>query len=215
VPRPSGTSQEGSVLSSIASAELRFRQDNVTHVILLDANGDLLLFFSRDAGSQHYYPRFGVSTSSAPETLEAAGDVSPTALKGTMGFSWDPGLDLAPSQQGPYTPSSRNACLNMIDKRSGQNLQKLGPNAEGIAISYCDELYLLRDGVEHAGRSITNRTVEAAIQGLRFGFQSSGYLREFFGPGRHDGVELGWNDAWDSKCTCMKYTSKAYDIPSV
>jgi nitrite reductase/ring-hydroxylating ferredoxin subunit len=63
VPRPSGTSQEGSVLSSIASAELRFRQDGVTHVILLDANGDLLLFFSRDAGSQHYYPRFGRSRS--------------------------------------------------------------------------------------------------------------------------------------------------------
>jgi ABC-type branched-subunit amino acid transport system substrate-binding protein len=215
VPRPSGTSQEGAVLSNIASAELRFRQDGVTHVILLDANGDLLIFFSRDAGSQHYYPRFGVSTASAPQTLEAAGDVSPTALKGTMGFSWDPGLDLTPSQGARYKPPTQDACLNMIDKRSGQNLQKLGPNAEGIAISYCDELYLLRAGVSRAGRSITNRTVQAAIQSLGFGFQSAGYLHEYYGPGRHDGVETGWNDAWSTKCNCMVYTSKAYDIPSV
>jgi hypothetical protein len=103
----------------------------------------------------------------------------------------------------------------MVDKRSGQNLQKLGPNAEGIALSYCDELYLLRDAVERAGRSITNRTVPAAIEALRFSFPSSGYLKEYFGPGRHDGVELGWNDAWSTKCNCMQYTSKPYDIPSV
>ncbi len=213
IANPASTSQEGNVLSAIAAAELRFRQDGVNHVILLDSNGDLLLFFSRDAGSQHYYPRFGVSTASAPETLEAAGDVSPQALNGTMGFSWDAGLDLPPSQAAHYQSAAGKACLKMVDKRTGQNLEKLGPNAEGIAIGHCDELYLLRDGINHAGASITAASVEAAIQSLHNSFPSAGFLQEYFGPGRHDGVELGWNEAWNSGCTCMKFTSGPFRIP--
>ncbi|MBV9293282.1 MAG: ABC transporter substrate-binding protein, partial [Frankiales bacterium] len=215
VPEPDATSGETDTLNAISNAELRFRQDGVNHVILLDANGTMLLFFSRDAGSQHYYPRLGLSTSSGMETLVGAGDVDQSAVRGAMGFSWDPGLDLPAPQAVKMQSPATKQCIRMIDKRTGQNLEKAGPNAEGIAISYCDELYLLRDAINHAGRVITRDTVQRALESLHFSYPAAGALQEYFGPGRHDGIEIGWNLQWNSSCQCAKYVSGPFHIPTV
>jgi hypothetical protein len=214
VPVPQSTSQESSVLNAISSAELRFRQDGVNHVILLDAAGDLLIFFSRAAQGQHYFPRYGLSTASGMQTVESGHDVDPSQLNGAVGFSWDPNLDLVPSAAAKYEPARTKACLTMIDKRTGQSLAS-EPNAAGIAVSYCDTLYLLKYAIEHAGVSITRDTVSAALQRLGYSYPSAGFLQEFYGPARHDGVEVGWNMKWDGSCSCTKYVGSDFRIPSL
>lgn len=210
---PNSTSDEGNVVSAVGNAELKFRQDGVNHVILLDANGLLLLFFSRAAQGQHYYPRYGVESGSGMQTLASSSDVDPQQLNGAMGFSWSPDIDLTPSAAAKYEPARMKACLQMIDKRTGQSLESQ-PNAAGIAISYCDTLYLLKWGVEHAGASITRDTVRAALERAGLAYPSVGFLQEFYGPGRHDGVQVGWNMVWDSTCSCTKYVGNSFTIPS-
>ena len=106
------------------------------------------------------------------------------------------------------------ACLQMIDKRTGQSLENQ-PNAAGIAIGYCDVLYLLKWGAEHAGKSITRDTVRAALERAGTSYPSVGFLQEYYGPNRHDGVQVGWNFAWDNGCTCTKYVGNSFQIPSL
>ena len=211
---PQSTSDEQNMAPGVGSAELKFRQDGVNHVILLDASGLLLITFSRAAQGQHYYPRYGLESGSGAQTLESGSDVDAQQLNGAVGFVWSPGLDLTPSAAAPYEPARMKACLHMIDQRTGQKLENQ-PNAAGIAIGYCDTLYLLKWGVEHAGPSITRDTVMAAIEHTGLSYPAVGFLQEFYGPGRHDGVQVGWNFAWDSGCTCAKYAGNSFQIPSV
>jgi hypothetical protein len=211
---PNATADERNIVSAVSNAELKFRQDGVNHVILMDANGLLLLFFSRAAQGQHYYPRYGLDTGSGAQTLESGGDVAAQQLNGAVGFAWSPDLDLTPSAAAKYEPARMKACLDMIDRRTGQKLANQ-PNAGGIAVSYCETLYLLKWGIEHAGPSITRDTVTAALEATRLSYPGVGFLQEFYGPGRHDGVQMGWNFAWNSSCKCAKYVGNSFQIPSV
>ncbi len=211
---PNSTSDEQGVVSAVGNAELKFRQDGVNHVILLDANGILLIFFSRAAQGQQYHPRYGLESGSGTQTVESGGDVDASQLNGAVGFGWSPDIDLTPSNAAKYEPPRMKACLDMIDKRTGQSLASQ-PNAAGIAIGYCDTLYLLKWGVEHAGPSITRNTVTAALQNTGLNYPSVGFLQEYYGPSRHDGVQVGWNFKWDNSCTCTKYVGNSFQIPSL
>jgi hypothetical protein len=211
---PNATADERNNATAVANAELKFRQDGVNHVVLLDASGLLLLFFSRAAQGQHYYPRYGLDSGSGAQTLESGHDVDPQQLKGAVGFAWSPDIDLTPSAAGRYEPARMKACLQMIDKRTGQSLESQ-PNAAGIAISYCETMYLLKWGVEHAGASITRDTVRAALERAGTAYPAVGFLQEYYGSNRHDGVQVGWNFAWDGSCTCTKYVGNAFQIPSL
>jgi hypothetical protein len=146
--------------------------------------------------------------------VESGGDVDAQQLNGAVGFSWSPDIDLTPSAAAKYEPAAMKSCLEMIDKRTGQKLASQ-PNAAGIAISYCDVLYLLKWGIEHAGKSITRDTVRAALEHAGTSYPSSEFLQEFFGPGRHDGPQVGWNMMWDSNCPCTKYVGSSFQIPSL
>lgn len=211
---PNSTSDEDNLVTAIGSAELRFRQDGVNHVILLDANAILLIGFSRAAQGQQYHPRYGLESGSGAQTVVSGNDVDPSQLVGAVGFSWSPDIDLTPSAASRYEPAQMKACLDMIDKRTGQKLANQ-PNAAGIAIGYCDTLYLLKWGVEHAGTSITRTTVTAALEHAGLSYPSVGFLQEYYGPNRHDGVQVGWNMQWDSSCTCAKYVGNSFQIPSL
>ena len=211
---PNSTSDTRNLVTAVGNAELKFRQDGVNHVILLDANGLQLLFFSRAAQGQHYYPRYGLDSGSGAQTLESGSDVDPQQLNGAVGFGWSPGLDLTPSAAAKYEPPRMKACLQMIDKRTGQDLEGQ-PNAAGIAVSFCDVMYLLKWGVEHAGQSITRDTVRAALEHAGTSYPAVEFLQEYYGPNRHDGVQVGWNFAWDSSCTCTKYVGGSFQIPSL
>jgi hypothetical protein len=208
------TADTRNLASAVSSAELKFREDGVNHVVLLDASGLQLLFFSRAAQGQHYYPRYGLDSGSGMQTLESGGDVDPQQLNGAVGFGWSPDIDLTPSAAAKYEPARMKACLQMIDKRTGQKLES-EPNAAGIAISYCEVLYLLKWGAEHAGTSITRDTVRAALEHAQSSYPPVGFLQEYYGPGRHDGVQVGWNFAWDTGCTCTKYVGNSFQIPSL
>src|SRR3954449_8955563 len=133
---------------------------------------------SRAAQGQHYFPRYGLDSGSGAQTLESGKDVDPQQLNGAVGFGWSPELDLTPSAAAKYEPPRMMACLKMIDKRTGQSLESQ-PNAAGIAVSFCDVMYLLKWGVEHAGTSITRDTVRAALEHAGPSYPAVEFLQEY------------------------------------
>ena len=208
---PTSTAEDGRTLAEMQNAALKFRQDGVTHVILLDTGGQFLTFFGKDAKSQHYYPRYGLESGSGMQGIYDAGLTDADQLNGAMGFSWEPSIDLSAAAANKYQTASTKHCLKVMKDRTGQTYDST--NAASIALDYCDEIYLFAKAANAAGPVINRDTLRRAIEGLQYAFAPSLVPESFFGPDRHDGVEDGWDEVWDSSCTCTKFTTGAYRIP--
>jgi ABC-type branched-subunit amino acid transport system substrate-binding protein len=208
---PNSTAEDGRTLTEMQNAALQFRQDGVTHVILLDTGGQFLTFFGKDAKSQHYYPRYGLESGSGMQGIYDAGLTDADQLNGAMGFSWEPSIDLSASAADKYQTASTKHCLKVMKDRTGQTFDST--NAASIALTYCDSIYLFAKAADAAGSVINHDTLRSAIEHLGYGFAPSLVPESFFSPSRHDGVEDGWDEMWDSSCTCTKYTTSAYRIP--
>jgi ABC-type branched-subunit amino acid transport system substrate-binding protein len=211
VYNPNSTAEDSQTLADIQNAVLRFRSDGVTHVIFLDTRGSFLTFFGKDAKAQRYFPRYGVDSGSAVQTIYDAGLADADQLNGAVGLGWNPGADLSPAAAAKYRTPATTRCLKVIRARSGQALS--GADEQGVAISACDEVRLFAQAVDLAGPIINRDTLRAAIEGLGRGFVSAELPAVYFAPGRHDGGELGFDLAWDNKCSCAKYVNAPFRIP--
>ena len=199
---PTSAGDDGSVLAAIQNSVLRFRQDGVTHVFIMDSNGSATLFFANDAYSQHYFPRLGGGTGNAFQTLMETGNIQKQSVAGAVGAGWIPMIDL------PYDGSDRKyespaaARCRTLMKAGGQSFSDA--NAESHALGYCDIVTLiatalmkapsltaigLAQGAETIGRSMAS----ALTPGLNVA------------PGHHDGAGAFYANVYDGACGCFKY----------
>ena len=211
IHNPNSAAEDSQTLAQIQNSVLRFRSDGVTHVIFLDTRGSFLTFFGKDAKAQRYFPRFGIDSGSAVQTIYDAGLADADQLNGAVGLGWNPATDLSPKAAAQYNTPAHTECLRVVRKRSGQALS--GADEQAVAISACDEVRLFARAVELAGPVINHDTLRGAIESLHGGFVPAGLPAAYFGPGRHDAAELGFDLAWNASCTCAKYTNGPFRIP--
>ncbi len=97
---PQALSDQGSLVSSIQNAVLKFRSNGVTHVMFLDWNSSITYFFLKQAKSQEYYPRYGFSSLRTPpsskRTLAPISSLEPSAWAGFPPRTWS-----SPSPSNP------------------------------------------------------------------------------------------------------------------
>ncbi|MHB8341010.1 MAG: hypothetical protein ACYDB7_07525 [Mycobacteriales bacterium] len=213
VTYPTSSSQDGSAIADISSAELHMHADGVDHVLIMDGNGDLTLYYSNDAYSQHYYPRYGVDTADGVGALVAGGVMQPAEAAGAEGLGWAPTLDLPATMTGDnsaYSNPSRRHCIKVMNA-AGQTFSST--NAESIALGYCDELYLVQRVIDSIHGRITRNSFIAALDALGYGFQASEVMQEFFGPNNHEGVIRGYDMRYDASCQCTPYYGSPVTIP--
>jgi hypothetical protein len=208
VHSPKSQAEIGQSVNDVQGSVLKFRADNVTHVILLDANGSLTLLFAKPAQGQHYYPRLGINSATGAQALADAGVIGNDQLNGAMGVGWIPRVDL-PASVGPkYDSAASRYCLKVMHDRTGNDYTS---TAAATAFGICDMGHLLVAGVRAAGTSITNASVRRGLESLGTSFASAALPEEFYGPGRHDGTQRGFDMRWDTSCTCATYTG-AHEI---
>jgi hypothetical protein len=196
------------------SAELKFAQDRVTHVVVFESNGGNSLLFMNQAESQHYRPRYGVNSGSGLQVLVDAVDVQPQQAVGAVGFGWIPAYDLTAAMNpdnGRYSNDERRNCI-AIFKRHGITFSN--PNAEYAALSYCSTLHLLRVALDTTPKVVTPATFVAAIDGLHSGYTAPAALGTYLGPGQHDAVSKGYYWRWFDACKCLHYAGALRTIPS-
>ena len=203
---PQDNSQVGQAVAQIQNAILKFRQDGVTHVIVLDANGSMMLQLMQNARGQHYYPRYGVNTATGMQALSTTGAVDTSQFNGAVGLAWAPTLDLPDGKADAYLSPATSACIKMIEKRTGQTFTST--NAASIALDACDGLYLLRQLVNSAGPVLNQRTAVASVEALGAAYRPAEVASAFFSPSQHDSLETGYDMTWDSSCTCAKYVGQ-------
>jgi ABC-type branched-subunit amino acid transport system substrate-binding protein len=211
VAYPAQTNDVGSTVAQIQGAVLRFRQDGVSHVIVLDANGSMTLHMLNNMRAQHYYPRLGVNSATGVETLATQYHEDSQSFNGAVGLSWLPLLDLPAGVGGKYFTPRTSACIKMVERRTGQNFPDT--NSASVALGYCDELNLIADGINRAGSVVNRDTATSAIDALGDTFAAAGSHGLYFSPTRHDGIEYGYDMTFDVSCTCTKYARGPFRIP--
>jgi hypothetical protein len=200
-------SDAGALAAGVSAAVLKFRQDQVTHVLIIDERGLLTLLFVNQAQSQRYFPRYGWNTQNGPQALKDGANFPSQQLIGSKGMGWLPGLDMSAADDppnGPYSNETRRKC-NELYKAHGITFPDR--NAESGALGTCSTFWFLRDSFNAVGSPITRDTYVASLNKFGHGFQSPGLFDTFFSANQHDGVGAVRQYAYVESCDCMRYTS--------
>lgn len=204
---PKSSSETGAFVAQVQSAVVKFRQNNVTHVIPVDVNS--LGFFTAGAESQRYRPRYAVTTASQPQLLVDAGVTPARQLNGALGFGWQPLIDV--SDYAKYPAPGRAACLRMA-AAAGQ--RPTGPTAEFSIVGACDAFYGLRQALGAFGKSegITGRAIVHGFEALGTRFTFASIPAGSFSTRKHWATASGYPYAFDASCQCMAYTGRPYRL---
>ena len=214
----SRASDYGAQSAAVKSAQLKFASSGVDHVIMFEGNGGLSLFFTNNAATQGYHPRYGINSSSGFEALVEGGEIQPSQAQGAVGFGWIPGFDLPAAlnpDNGPYSSPARRQCLAIM---ADHGITFPSSNAEGVALGACSRIFLLKKALDTTPKVVTRDTFIRAVDGIGSAFDDGGSLGEFLAPGRHDGVSKIYYWQWFSKCPvgrggCMNYVGPRRTIP--
>lgn len=185
------------------SAVLRFEQDAVTHVIGIDS---AQFFFMTAARSQHYLPRYGITTYNGPQALlQANGD--PAQLAGAVGLGWYPSLDTDQAHDPGPGPGTKE-CLQAL-AAGGQTFT--GRFAEAFGLAVCDGIHLAAFGAQ-AGGGLSPAAVRAGIVRLGAHFPAGGPFASGLSSTNFGLPGTGRDLVWDSNCSCFTYRGPTYNI---
>jgi ABC-type branched-subunit amino acid transport system substrate-binding protein len=211
VHKPENQADVARTATGVQNAVLRFRQSDVTHVVLLDASGTMTITFAGVARNQRYFPRLGMNSATAVQALYTSGVLDDQQVAGAVGLGWFPSIDLPEGEGDRYLGPATEQCLEVIQRRTGQTFSST--NASSLALVACDQYFLTAEAIKRAGATINRDTVRAALEGLGGGYAPALLAESFFGPGRHDGLQRGYDMAWDAGCRCVRYRDGGHPIP--
>ena len=130
---------EGVAASNGKSAALKFQAEGINRVVSVDEHGYGFGWFAIGAGSNSYYPRYGISSLSLPNFY--TGLLQPNQLAGAAGVGWAPYIDTTVAHQPIISPRT-SACLS-AESKAGQHTE-LG-NVRLSIFSICETLFTLAD----------------------------------------------------------------------
>ncbi|HVT65899.1 MAG TPA: hypothetical protein VHD81_12150 [Mycobacteriales bacterium] len=190
--------------AAASAAVFRFKADHVTHVIGVDT---FQYFFGVAANTQGFYPRYGVTTYSAPETLLRANG-PPRQMAGAMGLGWIPSID-TDAQRDPGPGPGTKQCL--AELAAGAQHFAGHRFAEAVGLAICDGLQLGVRGAK-SGNGLDPASIRSGIVALgrkypmAAGFVSGLSETNFALPG--GGRDLAWNPG----CRCFAYHGSTFPI---
>lgn len=203
----------GTSSSDVSSAILKFRSEGIDHVLLFDgtagvfSGAGLTLLFMNAAGSQQYFPEYGLNSTSGLSTV--AGDVPSSEIKNSMAIGWIPSLDLNSADFSAYPESAEAKTCLQIMAAAGQTAS--GANAEANQFGVCDHYFFLQEVLNRISGPVDQSTAVAVMQSLGTAFPVISTFQDDFSASQHDGVELIRNASFDGSCGCFHYSSGSYN----
>jgi hypothetical protein len=184
------------------SAVLKFKTAGVTHVIWgsCPCGGLAQSTFMNAADSQDYHPTYAISTDLQPGAMPAIG-ASRAQMQKSVAFGWSPSFDGAQATE-PISPSDASCRQAQIDA---------GYEKPTSTNPYCEGLFFLKWGIEHAA-SITPDAFRSAIEAAGAEYSPATTWATAFGPDRHDGTAAVRDMEFDIECDCWAYTSTPHPV---
>jgi ABC-type branched-subunit amino acid transport system substrate-binding protein len=180
-------------LAATQGAVLKFSSEGITHVFGAST------FFLQDAENQGYRPRYAFQ----PGLGQLGAENAPKRqLNGAMTVGWAPTNDVNPEKAPPPSASA---------KRCQALMRSVGvtSTARGdlkTMFSLCDVFYSFQAALP-SGQAPTPVGLGRGFDALGTRFSPALTFAARFGPGRHAGVDVVRDMAFDNGCSCLVYTS--------
>lgn len=203
VKTPRTASEQSDALASLPGFVLQFKQAGVDHLVVFgDQGAALLVYFSKNAASQGYHPKYGMTSSSGPQVVIDQGLMDPAELKGAVAAGWNPIGDVG---SRPYTRygGGYELCESIMAKAGipfdGNDNNKV------VGTKTCDAFFFLVAGVERGAPSVTRDSFLTGAESLGDTFRSALTHRTSISASARDGVASLSTVAFDEGCTCFRY----------
>jgi hypothetical protein len=195
---PDSAAGAGSLFAQANNAVLRFRAENITHVILSPSGGAIPFVFMQSAESQGYRPRYALNSLEVPAFVTQ--NVPVAQLTGSLGVGWLPASDLYYKEVVHGANPAEDLCF-AITKRNGDEVKR-----------YCDGLFFLAAALQRAPE-FSAAGLRAGVEALGTSYDSPWTFATRFGPGRYDGARQVRPLAFVDACSCYRYTGPPVDVP--
>ena len=190
--------------SAAASTVLRFKAAGVTRVVILDSGSGIMLELAPQEASQDYYPR--VSVTSLDVLGTAAGIIPPQSYEGAAGVGWLTIADGAPNRPAPT--STEKQCRQVY---RAAHVDISGALAETEGIAMCDTFLFAATAYGRAP-SLSLEALRSAVVALGHSYVPAGTFSTRFGPGVYGGASTLRDIAYDTGCSCFRYSGPAQPI---
>lgn len=196
-----------------AAAVLSFKNKDVDRVVVWAPQCGTLIAFSRQAQSQGFSPRYGLTTYQTPAFCADSGLIEPSQLKGAVGAGFLMTSDVSKAGAPPITPREK-ACFDTVKKRSGDTFtQRSASGNAGVALATCELLYFAQKALAPAtGRSIGNGEVATYVARLGTSYQAVNVAKTSYAPNKLDGVQVYARIEYRTSCSCFGYAGGWRDI---
>lgn len=198
--------------AAASSAVLKFASDGVDRVLFIDYAGGLAFSFMNAAQSQHYQPRYGLTSNSTPGALTDLGLVPPSQMQGAQGVGWLPIYDLsyAADPDSTATPG-RQRCLAIM-KRAG--LSWSSSSTEYLMTAKCDKAWTFTAALNTAAAGNAGLNATGLLRGAEqlANVESALTFRLSFTGQQQDGATLARTFAFLADCSCLRYVTPTYTL---
>ena len=197
MPGTDDTSRVAGASTAGSNAVLRFKTNQITHVLTVDKSGQALAYFAIAAQNQSYYPVLGLSSLELPASLRTV--LSKRQLQGARGIGWMPAWDTPTSRQ-PRLSANANACVAAL-RKAGEAMDLAA--TRGSALATCDSTLLL--GAAFSARELTLPGFLAGLRTLGTGWPPVMTFADDFRVTRAPASQVR-SMAFDAGCDCFLYT---------
>ena len=214
IDKPESNAEAGNEASQVASAAVRFKGEGITHVMFLDSHGFMTLVFAQNAERQQYAPRYGINTLSGNTAIADLLKQSSAEhqFHNAISVGWGPTLDVHTEDLPAWAKTPlKQKCYETM-KKGGINMSDA--NSHALAELVCDNVWAFDAIASAAGEVINQDTWLQGLSKAASNFQPTSGVGFRVDSGNHDGTaHYAWMKFYD-KCTCFRYTSGLYSVPS-
>ena len=208
---PESYAGAGSTSASINSAILKFKQEEVTHVFVVDGPAGvctgtcMTLLWIKAAASQSYYPKYGFNDLNSPQDALDAKLWGPDDVRGSRYVTAINNTDA--TDVGVGKNPSRVACLALM-KRHG--MVPGNSNASASMLHACDNIWFLRAVLGTARAAVNRDRFVALTEALGSSYRSPTVYRNKLSPTRHGGLNGYRRMTFDDASGRYRYISGIY-----
>ena len=198
-----------SIAQGSAAAVLKFSTEHIDRVVFMGPGGAAATYFMNAASTQNYHPLYGVWSADSPYVLgiTAAKD----QLVNATGIGYQPGLDVASSQDPTAKTPAARACLAFWDSVGQTDHSALNNPLQRAS---CDIFSTLLRAVA-AERDATTSTaaLERGYDSVAGSYLPAGTFTIRFRPGSHDAASGYRKLEYQSGCSCFVYIGSTRTLP--
>lgn len=201
--------------ADVNAAVLRFQQQNITHVLLIDGSTPLCrgaclgTLFMRRAESQSYRPRYGLNPGNAAVPAHEQGLYPTEQLRRSISVEWSDSDEAA--DEGWKLNEARERCYAIMRKH---NVSLSNANKQADAATACQSLWFLQMVIEvkMPGDVINADAFIQGVNALGWSFASPTAYAVHFSPTQHDGIAAARNMKFVNSCECYHYVTDPYRV---